>query len=125
MLNRREKKLLEKELAEVKKINQRAAGVMLPEEKAVWDKEYPSGGIHRHDDDNPFGMHRHLIGDSIDGAHTHTPQNPEGEHVHGPLEGKALITGAHTHENMGSGYHWHDDGEDGGGPIPLNAPKVV
>jgi hypothetical protein len=85
----------------------------MPEEKALLKRDYPGSGYHKHDDSNPFGMHRHLVSEKIDGAHTHTPQNPQGEHTHGEFEGRALINGAHSHDNEGFGeslgYHHHDE----------------
>lgn len=109
MLRKREEELLKKELIKAKKINQRINGTLLPEEKALFDLEYPSGGLHNHDENNPFGMHRHFLGDTIDGAHTHTPQNPHGEHVHGEFIGSALIDGSHSHNSFGGGYHHHEE----------------
>lgn len=82
---------------------------MLPEEKKLLKETWPGPGYHRHDESNPYGMHRHNVGDKIDGAHTHTPQNPMGEHVHGEFEGRALIDGAHTHDSDRLGYHHHDE----------------
>ena len=124
-LNKREKSLLQKELEKAKKINQRINGTLLPEEKKLIDRKYPSGGIHLHDEDNPFGMHRHFLEDSIDGAHIHTTQNPKGEHVHGHTEGRALIDGGHTHDDGGTGYHWHDYEEDDGDKIIPQRPESI
>lgn len=125
MLSPREKRLLEKELARVEKINDRARGNLLPEEKVLIKKEFPSGGIHVHDEDNPFGMHRHLLGDPIDGAHQHTTQNPGGEHIHGEFEGRALIDGSHRHKGFGDGYHSHKKDETNEGQIIPQKPEGI
>lgn len=86
---------------------------MLPEEEALYKEEYPSGGVHVHDEDNPLGLHRHHDGLELDGAHVHTPMNPGGEHVHGEFEGMALVDGKHYHENGGLGYHNHHREDSG------------
>lgn len=125
MLNQEEKELLQKEVARIQKVNERIAGALLPEDKELLEREYPSGGIHKHDANNPFGMHRHHLGDPIDGAHTHTAQNPGGEHVHGEFQGKALIDGKHYHEGGDLGHHYHRDHHNYGETVPQEAPKVV
>ena len=79
---------------------------------------------HKHDHNNPFGLHRHLLGDEIDGPHVHTVQNPGGEHVHGLKEGKALIDGAHNHDRDGLGWHSHEV-EDNLKDIPIELPGQV
>lgn len=95
-----------------------AQGNFLPEDEAIIRKEFPGPGLHVHDENNPFGMHRHELGERVDGAHTHTPQNPMGEHVHGEFAGMALIDGAHSHEHSGDGWHHHDEDEPTNTTIP-------
>ena len=129
MLSPRDQELLQRELAEATKINKRANGTILPEEEKLLEKkitkDYPAGGLHVHDEDNPLGMHRHFLGEKLDGAHVHTIQNPGGEHYHGELKGRALTDGAHYHGRGGLGYHHHDRGEDDTGKIvPQKHPKL-
>ena len=117
MLSERQKKILAKAL-------QKSDSNILPEEDKLFKKNYPSGGLHRHDDDNPFGMHRHLLEDTIDGPHIHTVQNPGGEHAHGLLEGMALLDGRHNHEEGSLGWHHHKP-EDDLNEIPIEKPGQV
>ena len=118
-LSKRDQRLLQTELVKAQEVNKRINGELLPEEKKLLKTKFPSGGLHVHDEDNPFGMHRHLLGEPIDGAHQHTTQNLQGEHVHGEFEGRALADGAHDHKNYGvTGYHYHEEEEDKGEIIP-------
>lgn len=124
MLSKKEKNLLAKELKKIDKINKRVLGQLLPEEVEFFKKEWPAGGYHSHDEDNPFGMHRHYLDDPIDGAHTHSPQNPGGEHVHGEYEGRALIDGKHYHNEVSTGYHAHENCDDDGQVVPQDTPSA-
>lgn len=120
--------MLKRELAKVDRINQKAKGDILPEEEELIKRDFPSGGLHVHDENNPFGMHRHFLEDPIDGAHTHTSQNPQGEHVHGEFSGKAMIDGAHHHDGdtaWGSSHHHESDNElDKSEIVPQKQPKI-
>lgn len=97
----------------------------LPEEKKLFRKEYDSPGLHRHDDDNPFGMHRHSIENSIDGEHIHTVLNPEGEHSHGINEGMVLIDGSHTHDGDYSDLGWHSHEKEKESILPISEPDQI
>lgn len=120
MLNKKEQQKLSAYLAK-----QKAKAVMLPEEEELIRKAWPASGLHRHDEDNPFGVHRHFLDEEIDGAHIHTMQNPGGEHVHGLKEGQALIDGAHTHSHDGLGWHNHEHNDkDNFGNIPIQKPAL-
>lgn len=81
--------------------------------------------MHKHDDNNPFGLHRHYVDEDVDGAHVHSPQNPGGEHAHGELKGVALIDGKHHHDGNGLGWHHHCDHEENYGEIPVEKPGQV
>ena len=117
MLTNKERKLLRNEIGKIQ-------AQFLPEDDKFLDRESPGPGFHKHDEDNVFGMHRHELGGSVDGAHTHTPQNPEGQHSHGKNEGMALIDGSHYHEkNDGLGYHHHND-EDIQTIVPTKQPLI-
>ena len=78
---------------------------MSAEDKLIMKQ--PTGGLHEHTEENPFGLHRHHAGDPLDGAHKHTPENPYGEHIHGEYAGMAMIDGAHTHSVYDLGWHRH------------------
>lgn len=95
---------------EIKKLA--TQGKFLPEDEALFKFESPGPGLHTHDESNPFGIHRHVLGEAVDGGHTHTPQNPGGEHSHGEFAGMALIDGGHTHENASLGWHNHEQRDD-------------
>ena len=107
-------------------INKKAIGNLLPEEEKLLDGlKSPSPGYHVHDEDNPFGMHRHFLKDKIDGAHQHTVLTPQGRHVHGEFVGRALIDGAHYHGRHDLGYHSHKSDEpDSGRIIPQQPPSI-
>ena len=121
MLSKKQKKLLAETIQ-----RQKAESNILPEEDKLFREESPSPGLHKHDDNNPFGVHRHNLGDPLDGAHVHTKQNPGGEHVHGLKEGMALIDGAHTHGHDGLGWHNHEHNDkDNFGNIPIEKPGQV
>ena len=117
-LSKRTQRLLQNELAKAKEVNKRINGELLPEEKKLLKTKFPSGGLHVHDKDTPFVMHRHLLEEPIDGAHQHTTLNLGGEHVHGEFEGRALTDGEHYHKYNGTGYHYHEEEEDKGEIIP-------
>jgi len=126
MLSNREKKLLARELEKVKAADRLARGDLMPEEEKFFKNKFPGGGSHVHDEDNPFGMHRHFLDDEIDAPHTHSPQNPGGEHAHGEFEGRALIDGKHYHNNNDTGYHHHSSEESNGeNPIPQKPDGVL
>lgn len=118
MLSKKQKEVLAKAL-------QKSDSNILPEEDKLFKQNYPSPGLHRHDDNNPFGMHRHALEDKVDGAHVHSTQNPEGEHAHGVLQGKALIDGSHTHDEYGLGWHNHESDHDDIDDIPVEKPGQV
>lgn len=120
MLSRKQKKILTDVIQKAK-----SRFRDLPEEDALFKKDYPSGGVHKHDENNPFGMHRHFLEDKIDGAHIHSPQNPGGEHFHGENKGMALIDGKHFHFHEYDALGWHNHAEDedkNAGQIPINKP---
>ena len=120
MLSKQERDLILAEFAKNMKDARRAKGAIIPEEDTLYDGEFPGYGLHKHDENNPFGTHRHHAGDDIDGAHVHSPQNPGGEHSHGPRAGMELIDGRHFHEHDSLGWHHHEEHDNKNpGEIPI------
>jgi hypothetical protein len=91
-------------------------------------KKYPSNeeekqlfyGYHIHSKDNPYGLHTHVPGGKLEGAHKHSPGNLRGAHTHAvditELPTNMLISpnapiyldGDHEHlENFADGPHSH------------------
>ena len=124
MLTNKDRELILAEFEKNMRNARRAKGELLPEDNSLLREEYPGPGLHVHDEDNPFGVHRHHAGDELDGAHVHTPQNPGGEHVHGEHAGMALIDGKHHHDHGETGWHHHhgEDDMDKGKIIPISPP---
>lgn len=106
-------KLLRDALNKQMRQHKRSTGELLPEEEALLDEVVnPAPGLHKHDENNPFGLHRHSLDEPMGGAHVHTATNPGGEHAHGEFVGRALADGAHYHEYGDLGGHYHDDDKD-------------
>lgn len=89
-----------------------------PKNVPVWD-HHPANeaeeaiylGTHIHSESNPLGLHSHVIGGSLSGAHSHGPQNRFGGHHHKKDAGSmSMIDGSHVHEagrNHPDGEHEH------------------
>jgi len=126
MENNRQERILAEALKKAHSIftAKKVSSNILPEEEKLFNRVTPSPGLHNHDHNNPFGLHRHLLGDPVDAPHVHTVQNPGGEHAHGENKGMALITGEHSHDNDGLGWHNHP-AEETLDDIPIEEPEQI
>lgn len=76
---------------------------LTPQEEAIYY------GVHIHNESNPLGLHSHVIGGSLGGAHSHGPQNRVGAHTHNSKM-RGTLDGIHVHgpaENKPCGKHCH------------------
>jgi len=94
---------------------------MKPKNVPVWDhtpatpaEEDLYYGTHMHTESNPFGLHTHVPGGTLEGGHTHSPSNRFGVHHHqssadNPEQYAETLDGRHTHEgaNHPDGRHCH------------------
>jgi hypothetical protein len=79
------------------------------EEKAIYY------GFHIHSEDNPFGLHSHMIGGPLTGAHTHSPANLLGSHTHKSVPSYVLDSNNHLGLIQIDGKHTHKDNKPDGG----------
>lgn len=78
---------------------------MSDEEKAIYD------GLHLHTESSPFGLHSHIPGGKLSGAHTHSQAyNSTGKHHHQEGDQEVIdLDGDHLHcENHPDGSHKHN-----------------
>lgn len=111
---------LEKAMGKIQKDVEKSPPVVQAE---LEDYEY-QGGIHVHGESNPFGLHTHEKGGTMNGAHTHGPSNREGQHHHRTgIFQMVDVDGSHGHHSgnrkvedpNGNGKNpdgWHDHSEE-------------